>query len=85
MLISLKKLMGVGKEDRQMSSKVKKAKRKAYLSNIDVKNILTDSCLNISNPALKYKVEILLKASKNKNWFGPNLYKALETSNFQAS
>ncbi len=43
MLISLKKLMGVGKAEKQMSKKVKKAKRKAYLSNIDIKNILNES------------------------------------------
>ena len=30
-------------------------------------------------------MENLLKDSKNKSWFGPNLYKALENSNFSSS
>ena len=56
MLISLKKLMGVGKSERQMSKKVKKAKRKAYLSNIDIKNILNECCFMIQDYELKQKV-----------------------------
>ena len=67
--------MGTGKQEKIVDNKIKKAKRKAYLSNVDIKQIIFESLMLIENRALRSKLELLLNEKKNKNWFGPNLYK----------